>query len=478
MMSFPVEMFLHKLFQHSVKSNKYANTVNMRSGGLFAVKEKADLQTPYGVRGKIIVSMEQLLESYSEFSHITPNPYATFRYTNGYKEYVKGFEEHALMQINAFVVDIDTLDYSPQDILIACLDNSIGTPTLLLRSTRGYQLYFLLTSPMYMNKARVGLKVAKKIARSLKRSLQSVGADLFCNDFGFFRMPTRENTVWLDLEQTYSIESLIHFSERFEDEHKPELHVVQGKQCLTNQKWFKALLATQNVHGTKGTLGRNNMIFTLALCCYADKYSYGDAEQLLQRYNERLYEPLAKQEVTTIINSAYSGRYNGPERTYIQQLTEAYTNETATITYISWYKHKKERADRTRSHLTEWEQDIIQFIEQSDRQDGYVWLSQRTLCKQLGIPKSSLNKLIKQSHTIICKTFGKGRQAMTGFSTRQLVLKEMMTLLLHQKNNQHLFYTACIEELTYCEQNEATIQLQQLFEQQQPLYIPSVWNSS
>lgn len=477
MMSFPVEMFLHKLFQHSIKSNKYTNAVNMRAGGLFAVREKADLQTPYGVRGKIIASMEQLLESYTQFSHITPNPYATFHYTNGYKEYVKGFEEHALLQINTFVVDIDTLDYSPQEILIACLDNSIGTPTLLLRSTRGYQLYFLLTSPMYVNKAGSGLKVAKKIARSLKRSLQSVGADLFCNDFGFFRMPKKENTVWLDVEKTYSIESLIRFSERFEDEQKPELHVVQGRQRLMSQKWFQALLNTKTVHGTKGALGRNNMIFTLALCCYADKLNYHDAEQLLQRYNERLTTPLCKQEVTTIINSAYSGRYNGPERTYIQQLTEAYTNETATITYIGWYKHKKERAERTRSHLTEWEQDLIQFIERSERQDGYVWMSQRTLCKQLNMPKSSLNKLIKQSSTIIAKSFGKGRQAMTGFSTRQIILHEMMTLLLQQKENKQTFYTACLDELTYCEQNKATSQLQQLF-QQEMIYIPSVWNSS
>lgn len=455
-MPFHIEQFINTLFHDSLRATAQQKQSANRQGGIFAVKKKEHLQTAYGVQGDIITSKKQLCEQAARYSHFTPNPYLQYRYTNGYREYVKGFEEQNLMQINTFVIDIDTKDYSPQDILLACLDHSIGTPTLLLASPRGYQLYFMLEKPLHLKKEGVGLTVAKKIATQLKRSLESVGADIFCNDFGFFRMPSQENVLWVDLTKTYSIAQFIDWSRHKEDDTISfSLSKCTQRQNLTQQAWFKALLQAPHIHGDKGMLGRNNTLFTLALACYADQISFSDAMCTLTKFNAQLMQPLSTREFHAILKSAYSGRYQGPERFYIEQLTEAYTSVKPYVNYKGWYKHKKERADRKRSHLYEWEQDIIAYIETQPRQDGFLWITQRALCDALGIPKSTLNKLLKHSNVILTRTFGKGRGALTGFTTRSLFIAEMT--LLYQAKKQHsrkiytAFLTTCIHAITVCD---------------------------
>lgn len=450
-MDFQVEQLIETLFHNSLKKPGNVETQH-RQGGIFAVTEKRNLQTAYGVKGEIITSTTQLLKNMNNYSHFTPNTYTKYRYTNGFKEYVKGFSEENLMQVNAFVIDIDTKQYTPQDILLACLDDSIGVPTLLLASPRGYQLYFMLTSPLHIKKGGTGIFVAKKIAEQLKKSLSHVGADLFCNDFGFFRVPTPDNVVWINLEQTYDIAQLIRWSQQVsEEELFTKSNAVRHHQSLTNQAWFKALLQTPHIRGEKGVIGRNNTLFTLALACYADGISFSDAMCTLSTFNAQLYTPLSQREFEAIIHSAYSGRYQGPERFYIEQLTAAYTDVKPYVNYKGWYKHKKDRADRTRSHLHEWEQDIIRYIERAEKQDGFVWITQRALCEAIGIPKSTLNKLLKQSQTLLTRTFGKGRKAITGFSTRTIIEQEFIARYLAKKERTTKIYAAflltCIHEV-------------------------------
>lgn len=450
-MDFQIEQLIETLFHNSLKNNGM-QTDNHRKGGIFAVEEKSHLYTAYGVKGDIITSKQQLAKNIARYSHFTPNTYTKYRYTNGYKEHVKGFTEENLMQINTFVVDIDTKKHSPQDILLACMDDSIGIPTLLLASPRGYQLYFMLTSPLHIKKGGTGLFVAKKIAEQLKKSLANVDADLCCNDFGFFRVPTPDNVIWINLEQTYDIAQLIDWSQKMSDDELFATPIpVRRHQGLTRQTWFKALLQTPDIRGEKGVLGRNNTLFTLALSCYADGISFSDAMCTLSNFNAQLHAPLSQREFTTIIKSAYSGRYQGPERFYIEQLTAAYTNVKPYVNYKGWHKHKKDRADRERSHLHEWEQDIIAYVERADKQDGFVWMTQRALCEEIGIPKSTLNKLLKQSKAILTRTFGKGRKAVTGFSTRAIVEQEFISLYLAKKERNTEVYAAflqaCIEEV-------------------------------
>lgn len=170
------------------------NAKHHKKGAIFGVRDKSHF-TDQGVKGFIMTSIETVLEKVHSLTHFTPNIYRSYAYTDGKRKYIKGFEEKNLLQINAFVIDIDTKKHSVQDILLTCMNDSIGRPTIIVITTSGYQVYFLLATPFFLsNKNNFrSLKVAKRIADNLKRSLRSIDADMYCNDFGFFRMPNCQN---------------------------------------------------------------------------------------------------------------------------------------------------------------------------------------------------------------------------------------------------------------------------------------------
>ncbi len=409
-----------------------------RQGAIFVVRQKADF-TSNGVKGYIVTSKETLLEDARTLTHFTPNVYRTFGYTDDSRRFIYGFEERNLQQINTFVVDIDTKKYSVQELLLASMDESIGLPTFIVESDRGYQLYFVLESPLFIsNKENFrGLKVAKRISNNLKRSLQGVEADVFCNDFGFFRLPNEKNVVYKDLNNLYTVSALIDWSMRQDDDIQRPLFVLptkKHKQSVINAEWFDALVHTVNIKGDKGVLGRNNTLFTLALICYAEGWDLERTENFLDQFNTRLQEPLDAQSLYVIIESAYSGKYNGPSKEYVEALLALHVKngQSYTVSFGSrvWYKFKKNREDRTRSHYDEWEQDIIDYIT-AEKQDSepFIWRSQKELCDAVGMPQSSLNELLKRSKKLIKTVTGKGRGAKTGWSTVQLFIQYAMELV-------------------------------------------------
>lgn len=409
-----------------------------RQGAIFVVRQKADF-TSNGVKGYIVTSKETLSEDARTLTHFTPNVYRTFGYTDDTRRFIHGFEERNLQQINTFVVDIDTKKYSVEELLLASMDESIGLPTFIVESDRGYQLYFVLESPLFIsNKVNFrGLKVAKRISNNLKRSLQGVEADVFCNDFGFFRLPNEKNVVYKDLNNLYTVSALIDWSMRQDDDIQRPLFVLptkKHKQSVMNAEWFDALVHTVNIKGDKGVLGRNNTLFTLALICYAEGWDLERTENFLDQFNTRLQEPLDTQSLYVIIESAYSGKYNGPSKEYVEALLALHVKngQSYTVSFGSraWYKFKKNREDRTRSHYDEWEQDIIDYITAEKQvSEPFIWRSQKELCEAVGMPQSSLNELLKRSKKLIKTVTGKGRGAKTGWSTVQLFIQYAMELV-------------------------------------------------
>ncbi|MFJ7954196.1 primase C-terminal domain-containing protein [Lysinibacillus sp. NPDC096418] len=413
-------------------------------GAVFAVRSKADF-TPEGAKGYVITSLETLLEDVEGLTHWTPNVFRSFGYTDNTKRFVKGHEETQLAQINTFVVDIDTDQHSVQDILMSCIDNSIGRPTLIIKTNRGYQVYFVLDKPMYIsNKNNFKLlKIAKRISQNIKMSLQSVNADLYCNDFGFFRIPNSQNVVWLDDGAIYSFDTLKNWSMRQDDDRGRSFSVihtgnlpdgVQAKASLSD--WFNALLHATNIKGGKGQIGRNNTMFTMALICMSEGKEESSTMDLLDEYNSRLDYPLQAKEVHSAVRSAYSGKYKGAQKCYVTQLLEQYVSQANSFNVKlgnsnGWYKHKKERSDRVRSHLEEWESDIIKYItaEKNDS-EPFIWHTQKELCEKLDMPQSTLNKLLNNSKKIIKTVKGVGRNAKTGWSTVALFIKYTQTLAL------------------------------------------------
>ena len=408
-----------------------------KKGAIFAVRKKSNF-TASGVKGYIITSKETAIEQADNITHFTPNVYRRYQYADVDRRYIKGFEEQNLLQINTFVVDIDTKEHTVQDILLACIDDSIGRPTSILSTDRGYQVFFVLETPMFISNKNEfrSLKVAKRISDNLKRSLQSVDADIYCNDFGFFRMPNHKNIEWFDETAVYTPASLIDWSQRRDNDFARPLFVVPSKMqgtSLTQSEWFNQLLSTTDVKGEKGQMGRNNVLFTLALVCFQDGKDQSFAFDLLDQYNSNLCSPLSTQEVKTIIASAYSGKYKGAKKEYIEQLLALYVQGAEDVPvhfgHKTWYKHKKAREDRERSHCHEWEEDIIHYITaEKSVSEPFIWRTQKEVCEAIGIASSTLNKLLKASKTIIKTTTGKGRNAKTGWTTVALYMQYIIWL--------------------------------------------------
>lgn len=408
-----------------------------RKGGIFVVRDKSHF-TSSGVKGYIITSKESLLDNAENLTHWTPNIYRKYQYSNEKRNQVYGFEEKNLQQVNTFVIDIDTKKYTPSDIALVCMDESIGIPSLILESDRGYQVYFFLERPLFIsNKNNFrSLKVAKRIAENLKRSLESVEADLFCNDFGFFRVPNQQNIVFYRPEQVYTVKELIDWSMRSDDDQGRLLYsfpVQSNTKKLTKSQWFQAFLNVKNVKGEQGVFGRNNLLFTMALACYSDGFREEQTIDLLDRYNSSLNHPISLNELLVIIQSAYSGKYKSPKSSYVRELLELHVPNSSSISasvgVTHWYKHKKKRVDRQRSHIEEWEQDILNYLEETvnTNKEPFVWHTQKELCSIINIPQSTLNKLLLKSKKIIKKVKGKGRNAKTGWTTVQLFIKNIIT---------------------------------------------------
>ena len=120
-----------------------------KKGAVFLVRDKSHF-TSTGVKGYVVTSKETLFEDFNQVTHWTPNVYGIYGYSDTKKQFIRGFEEHHLTQINTFTLDIDTKKRTIQEILMACIDNSIGAPTAVIESTRGYQVYFVLEEPILL----------------------------------------------------------------------------------------------------------------------------------------------------------------------------------------------------------------------------------------------------------------------------------------------------------------------------------------
>lgn len=404
-----------------------------KKGAVAVVRQKEDLSTAHGVKGYVITSRETLREDAPALTHWTPNPYNYLEYSDKGKRHLKGHTEDNLQQINAFVVDIDTKQQPYTEILTACLDHSVGIPTLVLETPNGFQVYFVLESPLFISNRNDyrGLKVAKRISENVRQSLSQVltGVDRSCNDFGFFRVPRAENVRWFNRDMRFSFHSLINWSKQQDDNAGRGLFVApHAEQAVdvTTAPWFTELLQTRHVKGSSGQIGRDNLMYTIALAAYSAGKASEWTMDLLDEYNSAQNHPLRHSEVRKIVRSAYKGRFKGAHSAYVCDLLEAWLpGKDVVVTTHSggWHKHKKARPDRVRSHYAEWEADVLSYIAAKTRPGAPVlWTTQRELCEAIGIPRSTFNELLRQSKQILVKREGKGRGAKTGLTSVAVLL--------------------------------------------------------
>lgn len=443
-------------------SQDTSNKTNLNRRFVFITRTKDDLCHGMGTKGVVLTSEEAVVDHIGQATHWTPNIFTVGTYADERRKIIKGYEERNLQQINCFTVDIDTKEMTPGEIVLAAMDKQIGMPTLILETTKGYQAYFVLDNPLYITNRNdyLGLRSAKRISENIRKALNELlpGVDLTCNDFGFFRMPNEENIVWFDAERTCHLAHLIEWSKDQDIGHRRSLFkVLSNKPVRATQiteGWVQKLLSCLHIRGQKGVIGRDNAVFTLALACYASGKSEEDTYDLLDEFNSNLSHPLKDKEIHKVIRSAFSGKYQGASKKFIDWILETWSDETTVgPSFVTspqhWYKFKKDREDRVRSHWYEWEQDIIEFLQkQKGHIRGFLYYTQKELCEALKIPRSTLNNVLKRSQKIYMHVFGKGSQRKTGLSTLAILLSHAMESTEEQREEYMSFIRSIVPGAT------------------------------
>lgn len=378
-------------------------------GAIFGYRTKEKMMK---ARGVVLTSMESISENEDSFTHWTPNVYRFGSYSDPKRQITRGHSEDNLRQINTFYIDFDITSSAEEmtsgDILTAAIDLGF-MPTLILKSDKGYQAYFVLDKAVYVtthSQFKV-VKVAKAISQNLRNYFgQTLPVDMTCNHFGIARMPRTDNVEFFHADYTYSFQEWLDWSMKQSDllfsSKKPNLTVIAGSEGVkqVDEPWYGLLLKEANIRGAKALMGRNNVLFTLALANFSSGVSQSDCEAVLADFNENLAEPLSQDEFLKVVGSAYSGKYEAASRDYIKLLCKAWVNENlkGSDLFIKqrWYKFKKKRADRKHSHLHEWKADIMAYLEgfyQSE--DPFVQTTKKAIREELNIPERSLDNVLK-----------------------------------------------------------------------------------
>lgn len=378
-------------------------------GSVFAYRSKSHM---VAARGVVVTSIEALLENEGNFTHWTPNVYQYGAYVDEARTITFGHSESNLKQINCFYIDFDItkgVSISSSDILLASLDLGF-MPTLILDTDKGCQAYFVLKKPIYLTRHSdfKSLKVAKAISQNLRKYFLKEGlpVDMTCNHFGIARIPRKDNIAFLELEYCYGVEEWMNWSMKQSElltHSRPNLTILSGSlgQRQIDEPWYKLLESQSKIRGEKALMGRNNVLFTLALAHYASGSEEDVARMAISTFNDQLQHPIKEKELNKILKSAYSGLYQAASREYIRLLCHAWVSEDMTNKDLfirqKWHKFKKQRAERTNSHFSEWKEDLMAYLEQeTDIGQVYLQTTKKNIREALGIPERSLDAVLKQ----------------------------------------------------------------------------------
>jgi hypothetical protein len=423
-----------------------------RTGVVFVSPSKADLAEG---KGYVVTSYETLQEKYRNLTHWTPNIYRGGTYYNFKRRVIKGHERENLKQINVIGLDIDTKEVDLYALYLGCEELGLPRPNLLLETPRGFQVFFVLETPFYIHKKQdyKALRVAERLSENIRKALKTyVPVDTGCVPFGFYRVP-REDNVLDFYDQPANTSQLLTWSKQFEEqENRNFLRVVYNKNASvidqTSSDWYRALI--QATYIEKGHFGssRNNAIMTLALANYASERPLEEAYDELDQFNSYLDHPLKKSEFERILKSAYSGKYKGVKRSYVEGLLELWTDGQAQFKgREGWYKFKKPREERVRSHYKEWEEDIIAYLDtHTSPEMPFLKGSLGSLAKTFGIPVSSLKEVFKQSSKLKKYTIGRGRGAVTKLASRTMLFRNLLQLRKNYIRQTQLTFSELLPE--------------------------------
>ncbi|MCM3032905.1 primase C-terminal domain-containing protein [Niallia sp. MER 6] len=415
------------------KRTKYEQSLKGedKKGIVFVSSSKEELTN--GV-GHIVTSYETLYQQKNSLTHWTPNTFRGGSYYDFKNRVIKGHTRDNLKQINVIGFDIDTKEIDLYALFLGCDELGLPRPNVLLETPKGFQGFFVLETPFYINKNNdfKALRVAEQVASNVLESLKKyVPVDTNCTPFGFYRIPNDFNLIYFD-DKPANTSLLISWSKQYEEEKRRSTFKVVFANgtgtCQTSTEWYSALLNNKEIQKGFHGSSRNNALFTLAVANFASGISYEDAYDTLDQFNSNLSVPLSVREFERTVKSAYSGRYNAPKRTYVEGLLEMWTD--GSVKYQGregWYKFKKSREERVRSHYQEWEDDISLFLDKHiSPEKPFFEGSLRVLSETINIPLSTLKEVLKRSSKLVKKTIGRGRSAITMITTKAMLFRNLL----------------------------------------------------
>lgn len=441
-----IELILHNgLRQFKVKNSTQMLPLDQKpvpgkTGAVAGYYSKPSMAQGHGT---VFTSLEGLLDRAEKLTHWTPNVFNYLTYADPSKIIIKGHEEQNLSQINTFVIDLDfaspiQAELEKPDLILNLIVAERFVPTLVLQTTKGYQAYYVLDEPAYVKRNHKGdlpvVWAANTIANNLKRDLQSrlPQLDVGCNNFGVFRIPRADNIIFFEPEMTHSFKDLMDWSKLVSDQYedKTPLRLISSTCKQTDQAWFTQLLHLNNLQPGNG-LARHNALLTIALAAYSSQIDKAAALNILDEFNSRLRYPTNNREVYRCLNDAYSGKYHGASKIYVDQLLANWVNSSNKVNVQvnsnpkGWYKFKKKRAERVYSHADEWAQDLLHYLNTQVKIEstGFIQLSMRQISKDLGISLSSLNRVLKRLKSTgqVLYKAGQGRSAAK-FATYKTII--------------------------------------------------------
>ncbi|EFB48346.1 repS protein, partial [Staphylococcus aureus subsp. aureus D139] len=410
---------------------KDTQSKNWKSARIAVTPNKDTLKDGLGL---IIASEEALVQYGYKFSHWTPNPYNylskeksniadvnTYKVLNRTKDNVK--------QINTFVLDVDEdIEYNElvQSLASAHINEGAEMPNLYVKTPRGWHLYFVLDVPFYAKGIeKKAIKVAEKVHSSLAYAISKyLPVDNQCVSTGYFRLPTKNN-VKLFTNQYCSKSYMVRWSKKYSEKNNLNRNLLYKSIANGHEltpEWVSYLLKEADVTSFGYGVGRNNTMFSVALYFYSKNVDIKEAESNIYALNQRLNKPLSHKDIEKVIKSAYSGRYGGAMRERVENLLEAFSDDriaysNSGVSINGFWKHKKERKDRVRSHFDERKDDLERYLnEHTNKQKVFVKGSMSAIAKKLGMARSSLYAIFEKhinKGTIIKYTIKNGRYSET-----------------------------------------------------------------
>lgn len=289
---------------------------------------------------------------------------------------------------------------------------------LIIRTTSGYHVH-LPISPYKVNESEILHydTILKKITELLKADPKCASAE------HFFRVPNPDNIVYfnpiLKPKLGFYENKLSKYSLPAIEERKKTSTIIFGKNM--NQPAIKKLLAGDFNYSNKNEIttdkiGRNNACFTLALAMYADNIAKCDAENKLLEWRGVINNKgFSEKEVKNTLNHAYSGRYLGPKKFYVEALTG-----------MSFIPYTRPKARGTRqNHFSEIRDDLIKYLNCFyQKNNDHLESSQTKLAEDLSefsgftISVHSLKKVIAKMKTdkeLEVKTIRRGSSSVSIF---------------------------------------------------------------